>query len=245
MEFDVNAIVEALTKGYSPVIASFIISFVFNAIPYITAPYLVVIAGYGAILPDPISKLAVAITGGIGAALGKVVVFLLGRSVHRVLPSNMRENVVFFARTFQKGVFVAVFLFAALPLPDDVLYIPVGMAGYKLLPFFIAVAMGKTLITLLAVLLGDAVKQLVGGTDPIVILALIIASIIVSIIIARINWRKIIALYNERGIIRAFVELIIQVFLALLPSSIARRIEARVDSLLGGVEQQEPAGQHR
>ncbi|KSW12147.1 hypothetical protein CF15_05125 [Pyrodictium occultum] len=211
---------ELLTAGYGAAIGAFLTAFVSNAIPYMTVPYLVVIAGYGAALNSVYEKILVALAGGLGAGLGKVVVYMLGRGVHQVLPERARENVELFAHVFSKGMFIAIFLFAALPLPDDVLYIPVGVAGYNPLLFFIAVTLGKIIITSLAVLLGNVVASLTGsegGFNPETIAGLIVASIIVSIVIVRMNWNKIIEVYDEKGVIPAFIEMIKQAFLALLP----------------------------
>lgn len=233
---DIANITMALFTGHNTVIGAFLIALVSNAIPYMTVPYLIVIAGYGAALINTLDKILVAIAGGVGAGLGKVVVYLLGRGVHRILPEHTRENVELFARAFRRGVFIAVFLFAALPLPDDILYIPVGMTGYSPVLFFVAVTLGKIVITALAVLFGDVVATLVGseqgGFDPRVVAGLAIGSIIVSIIVARMNWKRIVEVYDEEGPVLAFLEMIKQVFLAMLPSSVARRVENRIDDLI-------------
>ncbi|MET1128370.1 MAG: VTT domain-containing protein, partial [Thermoproteota archaeon] len=146
-----SSIIE-LARGVSPALAPFFIAFFGNVIPYMTVPYLVAIAGYGAALPGFGSKAIAAVSAALGAGLGKVVVFSMGRSIHRVLPQGTRENLSVFASAFRRGVFIAVFIFAALPLPDDVLYVPLGVAGYSLLYFFVAVTLGKLVITSLAIL---------------------------------------------------------------------------------------------
>ncbi|BES81511.1 VTT domain-containing protein [Pyrodictium abyssi] len=226
----------AFFADYGTIVGAFFIALVSNAIPYMTVPYLIIIAGYGAALTNTLDKLLVAIAGGVGAGLGKVVVYLLGRGVHSILPEHTRENVELFAKAFRRGVFIAVFLFAALPLPDDILYIPVGMTGYSPVLFFIAVTLGKIVITSLAVLFGDVVASLVGsgqgGFDPRVVAGLIIGSIIVTIIVARMNWKRVIEVYNEEGPVLALVEMIKQVFLAMLPSSAAKKVESKIDSLI-------------
>ncbi len=243
---DITGMVEAVARGY-PLLASFLVAFVSNAVPYMTVPYLAVIAGYGAVLNSLADRVLIAVVAGVGAALGKVVVFMFGRGVHRVLPERVKENVELLAKAFSKGVFVAVFLFAALPLPDDLLYIPVGMTGYSVLKFFVAVASGKIVLTLAAVMAGGLVREFTGGSVGLnVVLGLVALGVIASIITLRANWRKIVVLYNERGALRALVELIVQMIVALLPSRIGRRIESRVDSVLGGVgeSQAQPQGRH-
>jgi uncharacterized membrane protein YdjX (TVP38/TMEM64 family) len=235
---NLTSFIEAAAHGY-PLLSSFLIAFISNAIPYMTVPYLAVIAGYGAIISDSLDRVLVAVVGGLGAALGKVVVFMFGRGVHKVLPEHIKENVSFIAKAFSKGVFIAIFMFAALPLPDDLLYIPVGMTGYSLVKFFVAVASGKIVLTLAAVLAGGLVRELAGGTtNPWVVVGLALLGVAASIVTVRANWRRVVILYNERGVVRAFVELIVQLIAGLLPSSLARRLEEKVDSVLGGIEGQ-------
>jgi uncharacterized membrane protein YdjX (TVP38/TMEM64 family) len=238
---NLTSIIEAATHGY-PLLSSFLVAFISNAIPYMTVPYLAVIAGYGAIINDFLNRLLIAVAGGLGAAAGKVIVFMLGRGVHHVLPEHLRENVSFIAKVFSKGVFIAIFMFAALPLPDDLLYIPVGMTGYSLFKFFVAVASGKIVLTLAAVLAGGLVGELTGGSSsPWVIVGLALLGIVASIITIRADWKRVVILYNERGAVRATVELFVQLIVGLLPRQLARRVEEKVDSVLGGIG--EPQGQ--
>ncbi len=228
----IDAII-ALTGVKNPVLAAFIVSLVSNAIPYMTVPYLGLIAGWGLYLHGDAEKVLVAISGGIGAALGKVIVFLLGRGFRRILPENTRQNVEVFAKAFKKSVFFALFLFAALPLPDDVLYVPLGVTGYNLFLFFIAVALGKIVITFLAVMFGDLIRSLIGteGISLEALIALIVGSIIVAIIIIRINWLRIVETYNEKGVLPALIELIKQTILAMLPKRVVNYLSEKIGNL--------------
>jgi len=241
----------------NPVLASLLISFVSNAIPFMSVPYLFIIAQYGALMDSFYEKLAVAISGGIGAALGKLVVFYMGQGVHKVLSEEKREDLEHFVNMFKRSMFLAIFIFAALPLPDDLLYVPLGIAGYSPVLFFIAVTLGKIVMTAMAVLFGDAVRRLsewIGTKLGIPVnessaafnltttLILIVLGIVAAVVIVRMNWRKIVEAYNMRGPLAGFAELIIQFFLALLPRRVAARIEKKTDELLaklGGTPRRE------
>jgi len=219
----------------NPILASLIISLVFNAIPYMTLPYLIIIAGYGASMTlEPHEKFLVAVAGGIGAALGKLIVFYMGRGVHRLLPRNTRENLEVFVNLFKRGVFVAVLLLAATPSPDDVLYVPLGIAGYNPLLFFIAVAIGKTVITGLAVFFGYVIREQLGysADSTIVAAVLLLGSIVVTLIISRMNWRRLAIVYEKYGVVAASLEFVVQALFALAPTRFRRRVEEKTDSLL-------------
>ena len=242
-------------SSVNPFLASFVISFVSNSIPFMTVPYLALIAGYGALLNDDVERLLVGVGGGLGAALGKMVVFYFGREFHRVLSEETKENLEFFAKAFQHGVFIAIFLFAALPLPDDVLYIPLGVAGYNPVLFFIAVALGKTFLTLGAVYFGDVLGQAAAwlqtvlglsgaGEEPnpfVTAVLLLVASLAVTAMIIRMDWRRIVEVYNEYGPLAGFYEMILQAFAALMPRRYGRVLvekgEALLERLRGGQRQ--------
>ncbi|RUM47147.1 MAG: hypothetical protein DSY37_03600 [Hyperthermus sp.] len=220
----------------NPAVASLLISAASNSIPYMTVPYLVLIAGYGASSGlSPLDKVLVALGGGLGAAIGKMIVFYIGRGVNRILSENTRENLDVFIEAFKRGVFIAVFLFAALPIPDDVLYIPLGVAGYSPLLFFVAVMLGKIVLTGVAVFFGNVLSSLVSeeAVNPLKLgAALVAGSVLVAVIISRMKWKRIISVYDDYGIVPAFVEMIVQAFMALMPSSLRSRVEEKVDNLL-------------
>lgn len=194
-------------------IGLFLFAFISNAIPYSTVPYLVVLAPLIANYRG--SELALVIMSlALGATLGKLVVYLVGRGVSSInkvqrVFSGMRSLTVTYSRsTFMSRVtFLIVFLAAALPIPDDVVYIPVGLSKYSLPLFFIAVLLGKIIITLLAALYGVAFRffiEDVAGLPPVVYAPLMLL-ITVSLILAgnRVNWENLIEVYNKEGFLTA------------------------------------------
>jgi uncharacterized membrane protein YdjX (TVP38/TMEM64 family) len=240
----------------NPAVAAFVISLVSNAIPFMTVPYLFIIAQYGALMDNAYAKIVVSVAGGLGAAVGKLIVFYMGQGVHRMLSEEKREDLEFFVQMFRRSVFLAVFLFAALPLPDDLLYIPLGVAGYSPLLFFAAVALGKVFLTTVAVVFGDAVGRLgrylssllgvkegtatYGLTTTILLVAL---GLLATYIVIRMNWKKIVYAYNEYGPVIGTLELLIQFFIALLPRRLGARLEQKADEVLarlaGGEQRQQ------
>ncbi len=209
-----------LWEAYSqiPWLGAFIVSLLGNAIPYTTVPYLVWIALTAPEYRDPLVKALVVIFAGLGAAVGKLIVFTMGRAAHAVLPERTKENLEYFAKLFEKWGFFAIFLFAALPLPDDVLYIPLGIAGYNVLLFFIAVALGKIIITAAAVAAGDVIAGMTGGgSSPTFVVSMLVLSLIVTVIIARIDWLRV-AKAMEKGAIEALIVLLDETFRALTPT---------------------------
>lgn len=185
----------------------FLFAFISNAIPYSTIPYLIIIAPIMARYKD--LDLTVAIVSlALGATLGKLIIYLIGRgiaSISRIQRafSGLRN----LTTAYSGATFLVVFLAAASPIPDDVFYIPVGLSKYNLILFFIAVLLGKTIITALTALYGVAFRflfeELVGLPQTIYIPLMVIATLILVVIGNSIDWEGVSVVYRERGFIEA------------------------------------------
>ncbi len=217
VKLDNTGLMELLATS-SMLVNVFIVSFLSNAVPYMTVPYLALIAGYGATVDDPLDKATLVLVSGVGAGLGKVVVFLVGRGARVLVSKERRRMMELAARLARRSVFLAVFLFAALPLPDDILYLPLGLMGYSLTLFTIAVVAGKIVITGAAVLLGSSVSVLLGsGNTLVAAVAAAAIGILLSVLVARMDWVRVIESYEKDGVAAAFQTLIEEVLRALKP----------------------------
>ncbi|MCX8189166.1 MAG: VTT domain-containing protein [Nitrososphaeria archaeon] len=194
-----NEIIQVLTElieayGY---IGILIVSLISNSIPYVSLPYLALLVFMAPFVGSPV--LAV-LASAFGATIGKVVILFLGRSFRTILSEKTKENLECFNYLFKKWSFIAVFLFASLPLPDDVLYIPLGLSGYRLLPYFIAVFAGKIIVTALAILFGKAFIEIASNYNipfEISFASLIIITVLITYIAIKVNWKNVVESYNK------------------------------------------------
>ncbi|MEB3851447.1 MAG: VTT domain-containing protein [Desulfurococcales archaeon] len=207
-------------------------AFVSNLIPGFPAFYLTIVVSYSiASDSDVVGLLKFVIAGGVAAGLGKFVEFyvsrLVGSRVRAVREkSRSLERLLAGSRRSKLGVALLVFLFAALPLPDDVLYIPLGVAGFSRAAFLASVVLGKTVLTALVAALGAAAKWLVGegALTPARIAGLAVGTTVVLLLVFAVDWERIIDGYASggwRGACRALVA-----ELAALPARISRRLNA-------------------
>jgi len=104
-------------------LGAFMISVLGSLVPFLPVPYLIPIVLMAKIL-DP---LILGVAAGVGGALGKITSYLLGRFGRRFLSEKRRRRMSILGRAVEKYGVAAVFLFALTPLPDDVIYIPVGL----------------------------------------------------------------------------------------------------------------------
>ncbi|MET1159552.1 MAG: VTT domain-containing protein [Thermoprotei archaeon] len=182
----------------------FLVSFIGNAIPYSTIPYLLLIILYSGLLSDSLQQALLVIISGFGAAMGKLVVYMFGYGISRVLPEKTRKNLELFTEVFRKSTFIAVYLFAALPLPDDILYVPLGATRYSVVKYFIALVLGKITITALAVFFGSAttsyLREAMGLPPYISIPILLVITLYIMYLVAVIDWNKATSIAMKKGL---------------------------------------------
>lgn len=217
-------ILNYLVKSYG-LLGIFIVSLIGNAIPYFTVPYLLIIALYGSTV-ELQAQIFVALSGGFGAAIGKVIILLMGRVARYILSEESKKNLEVFLELARKSIFLAILLFAALPVPDDILYFPLGVSGYSPFLFFSAVAIGKIFITWLAVAFGYLIISI--GKYPwwISSLTLIVLTLIITYLTVKINWIKAMEIGNKAGllpatlyVIRSSIEILFKPFIKILKRS--------------------------
>jgi membrane protein YqaA with SNARE-associated domain len=191
----------AVQYGY---LGIFLISLLGATSIFVPIPYTVVIFILGG-LPtfDP---LLIAVAAGLGSAIGEFSGYLLGVGSRKVIGDRYRKKMDFITKLFKKYGSIAIFIFALTPLPDDLLFIPLGVMRYSLLRAFIPALLGKFVSNLIIAYSGrlslDIVKTLFGvegeGTSLLVGTVIgIVLLIIVFIIMFKLDWEKRFAKYVD------------------------------------------------
>jgi membrane protein YqaA with SNARE-associated domain len=151
---------------------------------------------------DPV---LLALFGGAGAALGEFTGYLLGFYGQRILSEERRRKMEALVKLFGRYGPLAIFIFALTPLPDDLLFIPLGIMRYKLLKAFIPALLGKTLMLFIIAYFGrisrDMILLIFGEGNMLVgmgITAVLLT--VVLILLLRIDWEKVLQKYmGNRG----------------------------------------------
>ncbi|MCD6301817.1 MAG: VTT domain-containing protein [Staphylothermus sp.] len=197
------------------ILGVFIVSLLGNAVPYSTIPYLIFIVVYAGMVKDPALDILIAFSGGLGAAIGKLIVYYFGFGLRKILPEKILENMEVFNKLFKNSAFIAVLLFAALPLPDDIIYVPLGAMKYDTKRYFIALLIGKIIITYMAVYFGKSVTWLLESTtalpEYVTIPILLVITIYLTYLVAKIDWIKLAKIIQKKGILHGIKYLLIQV----------------------------------
>lgn len=175
----------------------FLMSLVSNSIPFVGLPYLNFLFALSPFFSFK-DVVVVSIVSALGASMGKIVVYTIGAGMRLTLSEEKKENLMFFEKVFKKWGFFAVFLFAASPLPDDLLYIPLGIAKYRLSHYFLAVFLGKLVITSYVLAFGkitsETMKEFL-GYNFLSLLLFFSLTLIFSLLIIKIDWKKLFEKY--------------------------------------------------
>lgn len=186
-----------ISLGY---LGIFLLSLGTNLIIFIPVPYLLLILF--AALSGQFNPALLTILSAVGATLGKMIVFQSFYTGSRVIKEGARKNLTAFRTVFGRYAWVAVFLAAATPIPDDIVYVPLGLAQYNRVRFFTALLAGKSVITLIVVYGATFLTNTVFGdlllgrgttsTLELVVLGISFAAvaIVITLLISRIDWNK-------------------------------------------------------
>ena len=149
---------------FSPELGYFglsLISFFGSLIPFVPVPFLIFLATMAA-LGDQFNIHILALLSAISATAAKQIIFYLSYTGRRILKKETRKRMRPFERLVKRYGGAAAFIAAATPIPDDLVYIPLGLAKYNPKRFFLATFAGKVVLSYIVVLgshfFGDAFK---------------------------------------------------------------------------------------
>jgi len=188
----------------------FFVSLISNSIPFVAIPYLLYIVLYAAGFRDPTSLLLISLVSGLGAGLGKILVYFIGRGFASLSSSSRTvRNWAYLASKHKLAGFLAVLFVTLTPVPDDVVLIPMGFASYSLLLYAVGVFVGKIVQSSLAVIYGRALVSLLEERLglPLWLSALILAAatLIIIYIIGQVDWMKATEIYAGQGLWKSLV----------------------------------------
>ena len=162
----------------------------------IPIPHTLALLAIGAIPGFNLTILA--LLAGFGAAMGELVGYGVGYAGRRVLGKKHERRFKTFARLFERLgplTSLAIFVFALTPLPDDLLFIPLGLSRYSLWKAFIPAVFGKFLMSWIIIHVGSAVGGVFAGEDVIFAVATTVMLVLIIIAIFKIDWEKMIEKY--------------------------------------------------
>jgi len=176
----------------------FIISFVGSLIPFIPIPYfpLLITASFN----SNFNPHLISIVSAAGVVAAKTIIFFASYYGRNVLSAKTKHRMLPLQRLVSRYGWFGAFVAAATPIPDDLVYIPLGLAKYSPWKFATATFAGKVLmneaIVWSSILLGRPFVESILGetTDPVWLIVAAVVSIAVLAVTVyyslRIDWAK-------------------------------------------------------
>jgi len=189
----------ALQYGYFGI---FLISLIGALSIIFPIPYTVIIFTLGGLKAGEtwvFEPLWIAVAAGIGSSIGEFSGYLLGFGGRRVIGEKYKKKMEFLMKVFNKFGSVAIFLFALTPLPDDLLFIPLGVMRYSFTKAFVPALIGKFCMNLIVAYSGrfsiQIIKNIFGVesdwiTALIGMVLAIVLLIIVFVLMFKTDWER-------------------------------------------------------
>ena len=128
-----------------------LVSFIGSLIPFVPVPSFILLAtmSVGGQFDIHILALISALT----ATIAKQIIFYASYGGRRMISEKTKKRMKPFQKLVKRYGGVAAFVAAATPIPDDMVYIPLGLAKYNPKKFFIATLSGKIVLCYIIVLI--------------------------------------------------------------------------------------------
>ncbi len=173
--------------GYA---GAFLISIFGNFTIFFPVPFTLTIYAFGATL----NPLLLGVVSGLGSTIGEFSAYLVGRGGRKLIEDRYGRRLESAKILVQRYGMLVIFIFAALPLPDDLILIPLGMLKYDLRKALAAAFLGKVVMCTTVAYAGRLSFTLVrdlfesggalGGVVSVVLLALLLVAMI------KIDWTR-------------------------------------------------------
>jgi len=176
-----------------------IVSFFGSLIPFVPIPSFVLVATMA--VGEQFDIHVLVLIAAITSTAAKQIIFYASYGGRKIISEKTKKRMLPFQKLVKRYGGSAAFVAAATPIPDDLVYIPLGLAKYNPKRFFVATLLGKFVLYYVIVLISHYMglsllePVLQGIDDPlpvyIGIIALGIAMTVVVILLLRLNWEKI------------------------------------------------------
>ena len=176
-----------------------IVSFFGSLIPFVPIPSFVLLATMAAGEQFDIHVLA--LIGALTTTAAKQIIFSVSYGGRKIISEKTKKRMRPFQKLVKRYGATAAFVAAATPIPDDIVYIPLGLAKYSPKKFFVATLSGKIVLCYAIVLIShymglsllEPVLQDIEDPLPVYvgIIILGIAMTVTVILLLRLNWERI------------------------------------------------------
>ena len=176
-----------------------IVSFFGSLIPFVPIPSFVLVATMA--VGEQFDIHVLVLIAALTSTAAKQIIFYASYGGRKIISEKTKKRMLPFQKLVKRYGGSAAFVAAATPIPDDLVYIPLGLAKYNPKRFFVATLLGKFVLYYVIVLIShymglsllEPVLREIDDPLPVYIgiIALGAAMTIVVILLLRLNWERI------------------------------------------------------
>ena len=178
-----------------------IVSFFGSLIPFVPIPSFVLVATMA--VGEQFDIHVLVLIAALTSTAAKQIIFYVSYGGRKIISEKTKKRMKPFQKLVKRYGGSAAFVAAATPIPDDLVYIPLGLAKYNPKRFFVATLLGKVVLYYVIVLISHYMglsllePMLQDIEDPlpvyIGIIILGLAMTIIVILLLRLNWERILS----------------------------------------------------
>ena len=176
-----------------------IVSFFGSLIPFVPIPSFVLVATMA--VGEQFDIHVLVLIAALTSTAAKQIIFYISYGGRKIISEKTKKRMKPFQKLVKRYGGSAAFFAAATPIPDDLVYIPLGLAKYNPRRFFIATLLGKVVLYYVIVLIShymglsllEPILQEIQDPLPVYvgIIALGVAMTVIVILLLRLDWERI------------------------------------------------------
>jgi len=178
-----------------------IVSFFGSLIPFVPIPSFVLVATMA--VGEQFDIHVLVLIAALTSTAAKQIIFYISYGGRKIISEKTKKRMKPFQKLVKRYGGSAAFVAAATPIPDDLVYIPLGLAKYNPKRFFVATLLGKFVLYYVIVLIShymglsllEPILQDIVDPLPVYIGIVILglAMTITVILLLRLNWERILS----------------------------------------------------
>jgi len=176
-----------------------LVNFFGSLVPFVPLPGFLLLATMS--VGDQFDLHILALLSAITATVAKQIIFYVSYGGRRIINEKTRKRMRPFERLVKRYGAGAAFFAAATPIPDDLVYVPLGLAKYNPKRFFIATLTGKIVLSYAIVFIShnlglslvEPFLENIDDATPVYIGIIIFGAMMTAVVVLllRLDWARI------------------------------------------------------
>ena len=176
-----------------------LVSFFGSLIPFVPIPSFLLLVTMS--VGEQFDIHVLAILAALASAGAKQIIFYASYGGRRIISEKTKKRMLPFQKLVKRYGASAAFIAAATPIPDDIVYVPLGLAKYDPKKFFVATLLGKLVLCYILVLIShymglsllEPILENMDDPTPVYVGLVLFGAVmtIVVILLLRLDWARV------------------------------------------------------